>query len=75
MSESKKDPFRPSSSRSEQHDGSTPAEKAAIDQDLSELVDNLEEQVAAERHQEGVPGNRADRKDTPPIDTGDRAPD
>ncbi|WP_064442745.1 hypothetical protein [Rhodococcus sp. YH3-3] len=71
----KKDSFRQPSSRSGRQDSSEPAENTAVQQDLTELVDDLEEQVAEECRQEGVSGNRADREDALPIDTGDRAPD
>ncbi|WP_454836883.1 hypothetical protein [Rhodococcus qingshengii] len=71
----KKDALRPSTSGSEHQHASDSAGKAALNQDLTGLVDDLEEQVVEERQQEGLPGNRADREDATPIDTGDRAPD
>ncbi|MFE7421698.1 hypothetical protein [Rhodococcus sp. NPDC057529] len=45
------------------------------DRELSELVDDLEERVAAEHEAQDVPGNAAERADTTPTDTGDDAPD
>ena len=50
----------------------TPTER---DRELSELVDDLEERVAAEHEAQDVPGNAADRAHTTPTDTGDDAPD
>lgn len=75
MPESQKNTFHQPSNGSEQQATPDPAQKAVLNQDLTELVDDLEEQVAEEHRQEGVPGNRADREQTEPIDTGDRAPD
>ncbi|MBH5144321.1 hypothetical protein [Rhodococcus erythropolis] len=43
--------------------------------DVTKIVDDLEERVADERRREGIPGNVADRAQSAPIDTGDRAPD
>ncbi|TSD49002.1 hypothetical protein FFI94_024585 [Rhodococcus sp. KBS0724] len=45
------------------------------DRELSELVDGLEERIAAEREAAAVPGNAAERKRTTPIDPDDKAPD
>jgi hypothetical protein len=45
------------------------------DRELSELVDDLEELVAAEHEAQAVPGNAAERAHTTPTDTGDDAPD
>ncbi|MFE7421756.1 hypothetical protein [Rhodococcus sp. NPDC057529] len=45
------------------------------DRELSELVDDLEERVAAEHEAQDVPGNAAERAETTPTDTGDDAPD
>lgn len=51
---------------------SAPTER---DRELSELVDDLEERVAAEHEAQEVPGNAAERAHTAPTDTGDDAPD
>lgn len=45
------------------------------DRELSELVDDLEERVAAEHEAQAVPGNAAERAHTTPTDIGDDAPD
>ncbi|MFE4498425.1 hypothetical protein ACFRFQ_01105 [Rhodococcus sp. NPDC056743] len=45
------------------------------DRELSELVDGLEERIAAEREAAAVPGNAAERKRTLPTDPDDKAPD
>ncbi|MDH6288029.1 hypothetical protein [Rhodococcus opacus] len=50
----------------------TPTER---DRELSELVDDLEERVAAEHEAQDVPGNAAERAHITPTDTGDDAPD
>ncbi|MDF3313035.1 hypothetical protein P3H15_49885, partial [Rhodococcus sp. T2V] len=42
---------------------------------LSELVDDVEERVAAEHVAHDVPGNAAERAKITPTDTGDDAPD
>ncbi|PBC42557.1 hypothetical protein CJ178_14015 [Rhodococcus sp. ACPA4] len=45
------------------------------DRELSELVDGLEERIAAEREAAAVPGNAAERKRTTRTDPDDKAPD
>ncbi|MGV9871038.1 hypothetical protein [Rhodococcus koreensis] len=57
--------------------GSTDEEAAPTERDrkLSELVDDVEERVAAEHVAHDVPGNAAERAEIIPTDTGDDAPD
>lgn len=75
MSTPRSDESSPSSDRSDAQ--STPERETAPDpnRDVTKIVDDLEKQVADERRREGIPGNAADRAQSKPIDTGDRAPD
>lgn len=45
------------------------------DEDLGRVVDDIEHRVTQERRDENAPGNVDDRKEQPPVDTGDDAPE
>lgn len=75
MSMPRRDVSSPSSAISDEPPA--PETEANVDpnRDVTKIVDDLEERVADERRREGIPGNVADRAQSAPIDTGDRAPD
>jgi hypothetical protein len=57
---------------------STPTEVNAPterDRELSDLVDHLEDRIAAEEEPHTVSGNAAEQGHTTPTDTGDEPPD
>jgi hypothetical protein len=59
-------------------DESTPVEVIAPterDRELSDLVDHLEDRIAAEEETHTVSGNAAETGHTIPTDTGDEPPD
>lgn len=64
---------RPGSGDREVADGRD--ERTEYREDLSELVDDIEERVAGKHRSEAVPGAAAERADTIPDDAGDEAPD
>lgn len=41
---------------------------------LSQLIDDMEENVKKERNEEGVPGNPTDREKTEKVEPDDQAP-
>ncbi|MBT2272193.1 hypothetical protein [Rhodococcus qingshengii] len=77
MSTPKRDEASPSSDRSDEQPAPELELEAVPDpnRDVTKIVDDLEEQVADERRREGIPENVADRVQSNPIDTGDKAPD
>jgi hypothetical protein len=42
---------------------------------LGEVLDNLEQRVEEERADDDVPGHAGERDRTPPVESGDEAPD
>ncbi|MDF3313015.1 hypothetical protein P3H15_49770 [Rhodococcus sp. T2V] len=52
-----------------------PFERTDHRPELSALVDDLEDQITAERELQDVPGNAAERADTIAVETGEAAPD
>lgn len=62
------------SSQSREQASRQPPEDLDDREEIAALVDDIEEDLAAERVSKGVPGNRAERETMEPIDTGDDAP-
>jgi hypothetical protein len=58
-----------------EHSTEEPIERTQHGRELTDLVDDLEDQVTAERESQGVPGNAAERADTIPVETGEAEPD
>ncbi|MFF1388140.1 hypothetical protein [Rhodococcus erythropolis] len=75
MSTPRRDESSPSSDRPDEQPAPELETVSDPNRDVTKIVDDLEEQVADERRREGIPGNMADRAQSNPIDTGDRAPD
>lgn len=42
---------------------------------LGEVLDDLEQRVEDEREDDNIPGHAGERKQSPPVESGDDAPD
>lgn len=75
MTTPRRDESSPSSGRTDEQPAPKLETVSDPNRDIAKIVDDLEEQVADERRREEIPGNVADRAQSNPIDTGDRATD
>ena len=58
-----------------EHSTDEPVQRTGHRPELTALVDDLEDQITAERESQDVPGNAAERADTIAVETGESAPD
>ncbi|MEE2030959.1 hypothetical protein [Rhodococcus chondri] len=60
---------------STEHEGSTEPKDDLTGEELSKLVDDMEQRVETERDEQNVPGSASDREETKQIEPEDQAPE